>query len=234
MSSVYEDLADLYLRLNGYFTVKNFFQHPALAPPVGETDIDVLAVRFPYEREITGREPSRLPHDGAILDCDPQEIHFVVAEVKREPAAFNTKWFDDAEVLKYTLRRAGFTDSDNLVEETARRLRATGRAVVHQPLRCRFQLTLFSDYEGALPYPEYDGPPLEAAKVINWQEVLGFLHKRYTLMTGTRVKRGQGPLRDMLFGFLYHNLFLTNNLTPEFLRLLSKPVCPYRMPRDKH
>ncbi len=42
-----EGVATWYLRLNGYLTTTNFILHPEMGT-VQETDVDVLAVRFPW------------------------------------------------------------------------------------------------------------------------------------------------------------------------------------------
>jgi len=222
---VFEDLADLYLRLNGYFTVKNFFQHPKSSPPSAETDIDILALRLPHEREITGDIPDMLPHHPAIVDSRQEYLAVVIAEAKGRPDSFNEKWFTDAEVLRYTLRRVGFTSSESYIDEVAQRLRARGRAAgdAGGPWACDIRLVLFSDFCGVLP--------LEEALVIPWSSVLDFLRARYDLLrraaSRTPVKRGVGPLKDSLFGFLYEEAFQKNRLNPSFLRAVWPTKAPY-------
>lgn len=74
-SRVQEELLSLYLRLNGYF-VTGFIVH---SPVHGQnvTEIDVLAVRFPYNKE-----PEREVEPDPLLEASDQFVDLVICEVK--------------------------------------------------------------------------------------------------------------------------------------------------------
>lgn len=87
-AEVLEALAELYLRLNGYFCIRNYLQH--LVAGFGlDTESDLLAIRMPYQEEVLpdGRRQCNDPtlilsEDQAIVDC-------VIAEVKEPSVEFN-------------------------------------------------------------------------------------------------------------------------------------------------
>lgn len=105
-SRITEDLAILYLRLNGYFTT-GFMLH---SPEVGkiQTEIDCIGVRFPHSAEYErGIGPD------AFLNPSAAHIDLVLCEVKRgkEPLQFNKAVRKDVERFERVLRWAGlFTD----------------------------------------------------------------------------------------------------------------------------
>lgn len=105
-SRVAEDLATLYLRLNGYFTT-GFILH---SPGHGEihTEIDCIGVRFPHskekEREI-GPDP--------FLQPSPSRIDVVLCEVKlrEQKLQFNEALRREKERFERVLRWIGlFTE----------------------------------------------------------------------------------------------------------------------------
>lgn len=83
-----EALVELYLRLNGYFCIRNYLQHRTAGFGL-ETESDILALRMPHQQEELpdGRVQ---PNDGrlvlpkwlAMADC-------VIAEVKEPAVEFN-------------------------------------------------------------------------------------------------------------------------------------------------
>lgn len=76
--NIQEALVGLYLRLNGYFT-SGFIVHDDSDDPRESvvTDIDILAVRFPYNRE-----PEREILTSKNLSVSNQKIDFIIGEVK--------------------------------------------------------------------------------------------------------------------------------------------------------
>jgi hypothetical protein len=87
MADKYERFVASYLRLNGYFTVPSFIVHAADDPTricvdrVGNyTETDIIAVRMPYSREVTGRLHVE-NHDLLIAGAN-EKIEVVIAEVK--------------------------------------------------------------------------------------------------------------------------------------------------------
>ncbi|MEE9214556.1 MAG: hypothetical protein V3U54_07140 [Thermodesulfobacteriota bacterium] len=82
-STLQEKLAALYLRLNGYF-VSGFIVHAPIEyqNAAGETrrvktELDILAVRFPFNRE-----PERVVLPSTYIDVSNSHIDNVIGEVK--------------------------------------------------------------------------------------------------------------------------------------------------------
>src|SRR3972149_3554759 len=161
MASIFVDVADLYLRLNGYFTVKEFFQHPS--PGVSpESDIDVLAIRLPYEKEVSRGGPP-LPEDDKIV-WNKSATLIAIVEAKGTAKPFNSSWLARPHVLRYTLKRVGFTSDDCEIERISNDLRREGAASSDRDLNIEFRLVLFSDVGGEIQ--------LKNALVLKWQEVI--------------------------------------------------------------
>lgn len=87
-SEILETLVELYLRLNGYFSIGNYLHHRVDAFGL-DTESDVLAIRLPYQQEVLqdGRKQPNdailvLPDNGPLVDC-------VIAEVKESAVEFN-------------------------------------------------------------------------------------------------------------------------------------------------
>jgi hypothetical protein len=87
-AEVLEALVELYLRLNGYFAIRNYLQHRTEQFGL-ETETDLLAIRMPNQHEVLadGRQQPNdptliLPNDQALVDC-------VIAEVKEPSVEFN-------------------------------------------------------------------------------------------------------------------------------------------------
>lgn len=87
-AEVLEALTELYLRLNGYFCIRNYLQHRVEGFGL-ETESDLLAVRMPYQEEVLedGRQQQNdssliLPTDSGVIDC-------LIAEVKEPSVEFN-------------------------------------------------------------------------------------------------------------------------------------------------
>lgn len=105
-SDIQENLFSLYLRLNGYF-VTGFIVHASLG---NKTEIDALAVRFPYHRE-----PEREIGVSPILDASDSVLDFLVCEVKGGTGNFNfnASFREDPETIASVLNRFGaFTDEE--------------------------------------------------------------------------------------------------------------------------
>jgi hypothetical protein len=112
-----EELAVWYLRLNGYFVIPNFIAHGRRS---AQTDVDVLAVRFPHSEEY--------PDDVDVLQIPPGKTDVVFAEVKRGLCAINGPWKcgGDGKPLEYVLKRVGLLEPLK-VQEAANELCAHRR-----------------------------------------------------------------------------------------------------------
>lgn len=101
-----EELVLLYLRLNGYLVLGGYLLHRPLDEGVGlRTEIDALAVRFPYQREpLHGVPLSEHTNDPLlVLPADAGLVDFVLAEVKtgrRQPRFNKPLVADDAEAQR--------------------------------------------------------------------------------------------------------------------------------------
>ena len=105
-SDVQENLFSLYLRLNGYF-VTGFIVH---ADQGNKTEMDALAVRFPYHHE-----PEREIGHSPVLDTSDSLLDFLVCEVKggEGNVNFNVSFREDTEAIASVLRRFGaFTNEE--------------------------------------------------------------------------------------------------------------------------
>ncbi|WP_321447326.1 hypothetical protein [uncultured Cohaesibacter sp.] len=100
-SIIQENLVSLYLRLNGFF-VNKFIVHSAKHGN-NKSEIDCLAVRFPYNSE-----PEREIQTDPSIKCSNAHIDFLICEVKsdRQKIAFNKSLVNDG-VLETILRWCG-------------------------------------------------------------------------------------------------------------------------------
>ena len=113
----YELLTLWFLRLNGYFCVPNFIIHPD-APGPQRTDADILAVRFPYCREVAG---APMPQDESFVV--PSRIDFLIAEVKAGECRLNGPWAKPGpKNVQYVLRWMGFMEDGDRLEVVAQAL----------------------------------------------------------------------------------------------------------------
>lgn len=90
-SCVLESLVGLYLRLNGYFLISNYLLHRAWTESHDglRAEIDHLAVRFPYQREILLDGWTQKNDEQLILPPDKPFVDFIIAEVKEPSVEFN-------------------------------------------------------------------------------------------------------------------------------------------------
>lgn len=84
-----EKLAYWYLRLNGFLTIENFVVHPNSGSQQ-ETEIDIIAARFPYRTELPENENPM--QDDECLVLKPDKIRIVLAEVKARRCRVNSAW----------------------------------------------------------------------------------------------------------------------------------------------
>jgi len=108
-----ESLVELYLRLNGYFCIRNYLHHLLVGFGL-ETEFDLLAIRMPQQQEVLRdgrRQPNDptliLPEDQAIVDC-------VIAEVKEPSVEFNApiRHSDGSGLIVAALRMFGLLPED--------------------------------------------------------------------------------------------------------------------------
>ena len=129
-----ENLVRWYLRFNGYLGVENLIVHEPISGAVPQgAEFDVVAVRFPFSREVADFELQR--HSQLEGIEKPGVVNIVIAEVKGgKDTSLNDPWRPEANEnlqlnrLKYLVRWVGFCDSDKDVELVATDLRRTGRS----------------------------------------------------------------------------------------------------------
>jgi len=108
-----EDLVLWYLRLNGFFTIKNFVVHPEKGPNQ-KTDIDALAIRLPHRAEgLT--EDCEMVDDPIVLSIS-NDIRplILIAEVKKGPCKLNNTWENrEKKNMERILKAIGCTPKEN-------------------------------------------------------------------------------------------------------------------------
>jgi hypothetical protein len=175
-------LVESYLRLNGYFTVTEYqVQHPAARQPgrfETATDLDILAVRFPWAAETVLRHPDRPGEQRCeiLLAGDPaigpaqDKPDIVIGEVKEGLAEFNRK-LQTSEVLYAALRRTGCCPEEHIKDAAEALL--NGGEFVQPPdhgIGCRIRLAAFCGRIDAT------GPPAPLA--ITLDHILRFIQER--------------------------------------------------------
>lgn len=96
-----EQLAYWYLRLNGFLTIPNFIVHPEEGRNQ-ETDVDVLAVRFPFRAEL------RTMQDDEPFVRVRGKAFIAFAEVKANVCGLNGPWTNpDRQNMHKVLRALG-------------------------------------------------------------------------------------------------------------------------------
>ncbi len=112
-AEILETLVELYLRLNGYFCIRNYLQHRVSGFGL-ETESDVLAVRMPYQEEIL-EDGRRQPNDPAlILSGQGEMVDCVIGEVKEPSVEFNRplRRADGPQLIVAALRMFGVFPAD--------------------------------------------------------------------------------------------------------------------------
>jgi len=133
-AEVLEALGGLYLRLNGYFCIRNYLQHRTTGFGL-ETESDVLAIRMPYQSEVLGDGRVQRNDDDFVFPERFPAIDCVVAEVKEASVEFNrsVRGADGVHRIAAALRMFGIFPSDafapggtaaEMAEELHRKIRA--------------------------------------------------------------------------------------------------------------
>lgn len=128
-------LVQAYLRINGYFTVT---EYPVIVRAESgdyrtATDLDLLAVRFPYAGA-SGRGAGKTDQSPGVGSPDPAlgvaagEADMLIAEVKEGRAELNSG-ATNPEVLRAVLNRFGCCDSEAALT-VADQLRRQGKATL--------------------------------------------------------------------------------------------------------
>lgn len=122
----YEELTKTFLRLNGYFTIDNFIVHNGDADISNSykkvipqsTEIDILAVRFPFQKEQSGK--LLIVNDrNLILKKDLIDLVIVESKSQNENKPNSTFTIKN---IKYILHFFGFTDDENYIDTISNEL----------------------------------------------------------------------------------------------------------------
>jgi hypothetical protein len=93
-TEVLEALVELYLRLNGYFCIRNYLYHRKKNDPEGlRAESDLLSVRLPHQREAL--PDGTIQKNDANIILDDGRIDCLIVEVKEGVVAFNKSVTND-------------------------------------------------------------------------------------------------------------------------------------------
>jgi hypothetical protein len=171
-----EQLAYWYLRLNGFLTIPNFIVHPDRGRNQ-ETDVDVLAVRFPYRAEL-----GRMQDDEPFTRVRSQSF-LALAEVKANVCALNGPWTDrDRQNMQKVLRAVGaFRAAENELVAAALYERGVYQSqLYHVSLIC---LGRQQNPEVTQKYPK--------VPQITWEKALSFIFNRFETYRRQKESHGQ-------------------------------------------
>jgi hypothetical protein len=158
-----ERLGYWYLRFNGFMTTENFVVHPDRGNQQ-RTDADLLAVRFANRSELCTRP---MQDDPFVTDCSTL-INLVIVEIKTGRCALNGPWTNPKKKnIQSVLRAIGCLPAASL-NLAAKSLYEKGQYESSE-VTCR--LMAFGD--------ETDDLAIPGVKQRTFDEMLGFIHKRF-------------------------------------------------------
>lgn len=104
-----EQISQLYLRLNGFFT-SGFVVHSPIPGRV-RSEVDILAVRFPHHSEYERIEP-----DDLALDLSNQHLELAICEVKSrgQQVRFNDTLYNSEPAIESLLRWVGIFSPEGI------------------------------------------------------------------------------------------------------------------------
>ena len=172
-----EEISNWFFRLNGCMSIPNFIVHPDRGRGSQRTDVDVLAVRFPYRAELlTSGEPMQ---DHYVFNSNNQ-IDIILAEVKHGLCRLNGPWTNPPdENMHHVLHAIGAFEADN-VPEVAESLYENG-----QYNNEHFRVRLFAI--GSMINDEI----LPGAVQLTWDDLLTFIHARFNLYRNQKSQHNQ-------------------------------------------
>jgi len=108
-----DEVAYWFFRINGCLNIVNFLVHNKQRGREG-TDVDVLAVRFPYRQELAMSENPMKDHNCFISE---DKIDLIISEVKRGLCDLNGPWTDpERQNMHRVLRAVGAFPKDTIDE----------------------------------------------------------------------------------------------------------------------
>jgi len=200
-----EEVAYWFFRLNGCLTIKNFVVHPDFGGGQ-RTEVDILAVRFPYRLElITSGEPMR---DHEVFKSSDL-IDIVIAEVKSDHCRINGPWRNKPdENMHRVLYAIGAFKKDD-VPKVAESLYDKG---YYQDDNFRVRIFAIGSRKNSnleKKFPE--------VVQITWDEIVGFIYDRFNKYKDPKAHH---PQWDWIGEFLYKTSTSLHN-KDEFIKFMK-------------
>jgi hypothetical protein len=167
-----EILAQVFLRLNGFFSLTNFIIHreEEYEYRVG-TDIDICGIRFPYRREILYNPVT----DDKRLQSLSLPI-LVLGEVKTSTCSINESWLrEGSDILKRVIATTGIFSEDKL-NTIISSLKTKGR---HIDTNFIIQIVCFGQNTVTSFKVQDKNIHIPDVIQITWEEILNFTYKRF-------------------------------------------------------
>lgn len=166
-----ERVAYWYFRLNGFFQIENFIVHSS-GSSGQRTDADLLAVRFPYRKELDRDSDCPMQDDRTTLQLEPSKIQIMIVEVKtNQPCTLNGPWSaSEKENVQRVLDAIGCLEDD--VELAADAIYKRG-SYSDDKLSIRL-VAVGRDLNGEL------ASRFENVIQLTWNHVLEFIWERFT------------------------------------------------------
>ena len=176
-----ERIAYWFFRLNGCFILDNFLVHHPQRD-FGGTEIDILATRFPYRRELASSPlPSAQPmQDHDFFENENGLINIYFVEVKRSLMRINDSWLKpEKQNMEYLLEAIGAIQKEK-INEVANKL-----YLEHS----------YTDDRYCVRYVAVgDAPANELPTIIttlSWTEILSFIYHRLKMYRSVKSQHNQ-------------------------------------------
>lgn len=187
-----ELVAYWFFRLNGCTTISNFIVHPDHGSTSQRTDVDVLAVRFPFRTELlTSSEPMQ---DHEVFNSE-SKIDIVFAEVKHGKCRLNGPWTNPPDENIHRVLFALGAFESNHVSEVAHALYHEGH-YINDLFRVR--LIAIGMIKNAEIFPD--------AVQLTWDDLIIFIYKRFTSYRTQKAHHNQwDPIGRTLYQIAIHH-----------------------------
>ena len=185
-------LVQVYLHINGYFTVAEYPVIEAMAKGKGyrmATDLDILAFRFPSAGQlIPGKQKNKEFYaPDPVLNCPSDSADMLVGEVKEGRAELN-RGATNPLVLRSMLARFGccsMHDAEPLVQQ----LMSKGKAIT--PSGHKIRLVAFGANSDSVKSSHYD--VIDLGHIVQFLQ--NYLHQHKNILR-------QAQFKDPTLGFL--------------------------------
>lgn len=202
-----EELAYWFFRLNGCATISNFVVHPDQGGSQ-RTEVDVVAVRFPFRHElITSIEPM-LDHPVFVPDG---KIDIIIAEVKHGLCCLNGPWTNTSGENMHSVLYAVGAFEPAYVPDVAKALYQAGQ-FTNDAIRVR----LFAI--GGILNPTLN----PAVRQLLWDDILTFIFERINRYSAQKAHHDQW---DRTGRMLY--TFACNHTINEFIAEIKNRMQNY-------